>query len=106
MNVGYVLLAYKDPEQVGRLLRRIAGPNSAVAVHVDRSTDEAILDELRRDAADLPEVHFLARLRTHWGGFGLVEATLRGIEHLVRASNVDYVFLLTGQDYPLRSPRR
>ena len=104
MNVGYVVLAYKRPEQVGRLLRWIAGPHSAVAIHVDRSTDETIFRELRREAADHPDVQFVPRVRTHWGGFGLVKATLRCMEHLVRTSNVDYVLLLTGQDYPVRSP--
>ena len=48
---------------------------------------------------------FLARHRSQWGGFGHVRATLKGIDHLVENRlDFDYAVLLTGQDYPLRSP--
>ena len=51
------------------------------------------------------DVTWLPRHRSQWGGFGHVRATLKGIDHVV-ASGVpfDYAVLLTGQDYPLRSP--
>ena len=104
MRIGYVVLAYKSPGQLLRLIRRIADEESSIVVHVDRSTDSAVFREMSRAEADVANVHFLRRRRTYWGGFGLVDATLRGIEHLVGGTvPVDYVFLLTGQDYPLRS---
>ena len=103
MRIGYVVLAYKSPSQLRRLLRRIAGEDSSIAVHVDRSTDRAVFHEMTRSEGELPDVHFLDRRRTYWGGFALVEATLDGIDYLVRGTPpVDYVILLTGQDYPLR----
>ena len=44
---------------------------------------------------------------SHWRGFGHVSATLKGIaDALEHRPDFDYVVLLTGQDYPLRSPRR
>jgi hypothetical protein len=51
------------------------------------------------------DVAWLPRHRSQWGGFGHVRATLKGIDHVV-GENVpfDYAVLLTGQDYPLRSP--
>lgn len=104
MRIGYVVLAYKSPGQVHRLLKRIGSAGSPIAVHVDRSTDSATFRAMSRTEGDLAHVHFLDRRRTYWGGFGLVAATLDGIEYLVRRTPpVDYVILMTGQDYPLRS---
>jgi Core-2/I-Branching enzyme len=57
-------------------------------------------------AASVRDVHFLSRHACHWGDFGHVRATLKGIRQLL--SNeipFDYAILLTGQDYPVRSPR-
>jgi hypothetical protein len=105
MRIGYVVLAYKSPGQLRRLVQRIASVESSVAIHVDLRTDDTLFREMSRAASELVNVHFLRRRRTYWGGFELVDATLRGMEHLVtRAAPVDYVILLTGQDYPLRSP--
>lgn len=104
MRIGYVVLAYRSPAQLRRLLRRIAADDASVAIHVDRRTDDDVFHEMRRAETELPDVRFVARRRTYWGGFALVDATLRGIEQLVRRpSPPDYVILLTGQDYPLRS---
>lgn len=51
------------------------------------------------------EVAFLPRHVSHWAGFGHVRATLKGIDHFVsQPVPFDYAVLLTGQDYPLRSP--
>jgi Core-2/I-Branching enzyme len=104
MNVGYVVLAYKCPEQVLRLLSRIAGDRTSIALHVDRSAPATVYDAIAAGASAYQNVEMLHRQRTYWGGFGLVEATLRGLDHLVRrGSPVEYVMLLTGQDYPIRS---
>ena len=51
------------------------------------------------------DVTWLPRHRSQWGGFGHVRATLKGIDHVVgNGVPFDYAVLLTGQDYPLRSP--
>jgi hypothetical protein len=51
------------------------------------------------------EVAFLQRHVSHWAGFGHVRATLKGIDHFMgERVPFDYAVLLTGQDYPLRSP--
>jgi len=105
MHIGYIVLAYKSPAQILRLLSRVATGESSVAVHVDRIMDGEQYHELRRRAEELGDVHFLDRTRTYWGGFGLVRATIGALDHLLMNDALDYAVLLTGQDYPLRSSR-
>jgi hypothetical protein len=51
-----------------------------------------------------PNVHFLERHTSYYGGFGHVRATLKGIDALLRMKlPFDHVVLLTGQDYPIKS---
>ena len=104
-RIAYIVSAYRLPGQLERLLRRLAAPGVSFAVHVDRKTRRAVYEEMVERTEDL-EVVFLPRHRSHWGGFGHVRATVKGIDHLFENRvPFDYAVLLTGQDYPLRSPR-
>lgn len=105
MKLAYIISAYKLPEQLGRLVKRLSGPDTTFVVHVDRKSDTAIYEAIRRATDDVPGVHFLPRHRSFWAGFGHVRTTLKGIEHLITSGDpFDYAILLTGQDYPLVSP--
>jgi hypothetical protein len=103
-RIAYIVSAYKLPAQLERLLRRLAAPEASFAVHVDRKTRRSVYEEMVARTADLG-VTFLPRHVSHWGGFGHVLATLKGIDHFVEhGPPFDYAVLLTGQDYPLRAP--
>jgi hypothetical protein len=72
-------------------------------VHVDKKTDDGAYAALTSSLEDLPAVRFLERHTCHWGGFGHVRATLKGIDVLLsQATPFDYAILLTGQDYPIK----
>jgi len=104
IRIAYIVSAYKLPRQLERLLRRLAAPGTSFAVHVDRKTSRSVYDEMVARTSDL-DVSFLPRHVSHWGGFGHVLATLKGIDFFVESGpSFDYAVLLTGQDYPLRSP--
>jgi hypothetical protein len=105
IRIAYIVSAYQLPGQLERLLRRLAAPDVHFAVHVDRKTRRAVYQEMVARTRDL-DVVFLRRHVSHWGGFGHVRTTLKGIDHFVTERGVafDYAVLLTGQDYPLRSP--
>jgi hypothetical protein len=103
-RIAYIVSAYKLPAQLERLLRRLAGPGMTFAVHVDHKTKRRVWEEMVSRCRDL-DVAWLPRHRSHWGGFGHVRATLKGIDHFMgNGVPFDYAVLLTGQDYPLRSP--
>jgi hypothetical protein len=53
---------------------------------------------------NLSNVIFLKRNNCHWGDFGHVLATLKGLQNSLQNNlSYDYVFLISGQDYPIKS---
>jgi len=107
MNIAYIVSAYKNPDQVVRLIRRLDGEHAQFLVHVDKKTSDDEYGRIRRPLSELPNVRFLERHDCYWGGFGHVRATLKGIEGaLDSGSDFDYAVLLTGQDYPLATSAR
>lgn len=106
MNLAYIVSAYKLPEQLVRLVLRLNTDTSKFLIHVDRKTDEAVFRRMTEPLRHLSNVHFLERHRCFYGGFGHVRATLKGIDEIFRQRlPFDYVILLTGQDYPIKSNR-
>jgi hypothetical protein len=103
MNLAYIVSAYKLPDQLIRLVLKLNSETSHFFIHVDRKTDDATWR--RMSSLDrLANVHFLPRHRCHYGGFGHVRATIKGIGEIVRQRlTFDYTILLTGQDYPIKS---
>jgi Core-2/I-Branching enzyme len=104
VRIAYVISAYKRPEHLTRLVRQLhSGPETTFLVHVDRKTDAATSRAMVDGLADLEGVGFLPRHSCHWGGFGHVQASLKGIREVLRSGiEFDYVVVLSGQDYPIK----
>jgi hypothetical protein len=103
MRLAYIISAYTRLPQVARLVRRLDGDGTTLLVHVDSKTDDGDYAALVDSLTDVTSVGWLARHPCHWGGFGHVRATLKGIHELERrAVPFDYLILLTGQDYPIK----
>jgi hypothetical protein len=103
VKIAYIILAHKLPEQVARLVNAIDSPNATFYIHIDRKSPPRIFDEIRSALGVRNDVRFVDRTVCHWGGFGHVEASLRGLEQVVNARPAaDYAILLTGQDYPIK----
>lgn len=101
MKLAYLILCHKDPEQVVRLIDSLDNAASMFVVHVDGRSNE-VANELRASLSDRNNIFFVKRYRCYWGCFGIVQATISCINEIVR-HNFDYAFLISGQDYPLKS---
>jgi len=104
MTIAYIVSAYKNPAHLSRRVHRLhTGPETRFVIHVDRKTGPRVHEAMREGLSDLDGVTFLPRHACHWGGFGHVRASLKGIrEVLRRGREPDYVILLSGQDYPIK----
>ena len=94
-------MVHKNPAQVGRLVRALAHEQSAVYIHLDGKVDARDYEPL----AHLPGVHFICgRYAINWASFSFVEATVQGFREILSSEQeFDFINVLSGQDYPLRS---
>jgi len=103
MRIAYVISAYKNPTHLSRLVHRLhTGSETTFVVHVDRKTNTSVYEAMRDGLGNLGGITFLPRHACHWGGFGHVQASLKGIREVQRGWDPDYVILLSGQDYPIK----
>ena len=101
--LAYVISAYKNLGQVVRLAERLTVERSTVLVHVDKKTEVREFQRFAKAITGLPTVHLLERHTCNWGGFGHVQATLKGINALLESdAEFSHLVLLTGQDYPIK----
>ncbi|MDD5348907.1 MAG: beta-1,6-N-acetylglucosaminyltransferase [Chthoniobacteraceae bacterium] len=100
MALAYCIVAYKNPGQIGRLLRSLAHPGNVCFVHYDKRSPRREHEALARLAADLPNVFPLPARPVLWGRFSIVatqlEAMRRGLAH-----PWSHFITLSGQDFPL-----
>ncbi|MBM3117369.1 beta-1,6-N-acetylglucosaminyltransferase [Jeongeupia naejangsanensis] len=100
MRLAYLILAHTAPAQLARLVGRLMAPGVRVYVHVDANTPADVFAAMQ---ASVPaDTVFIIRHRCRWGGFSLVAATL-GLMRAARADGCDWLVLLSGADYPIKS---
>lgn len=96
-SFGFIILSHRAPAQLHRLVRTLDQlyGRPAIACHHDFS--QATLDV----GSFAENVRFVQpSVRTGWGKWSLVEATLRGLELLYRSADPDFFFLISAADYP------
>lgn len=104
MNIAYIILTHRYPEQLARLVRTLNSEGTSFFIHVDQRSQDCYL-QASQLLAGLPNVHFVKRYACHWGHPNLVRAALSGLESIVDSRTpFDYAVLLSGQDYPIKSP--
>lgn len=99
-RVAYVILSYKLPDQVLRLVRRLraGSPGGQIVIHHDGRA--ATLDRVALREAG---AHVLEDSGpVEWGDFSQLAAVLRAFAWLLRHTDFEWVVLLSGQDYPVR----
>ncbi len=98
MQKNYLILAHKNPLQLGRMIERLDDGASKFFIHLDAKTP------IEPFAARLEGAHIRfidKRERCVWGDFSIVQATIHLME---AASNEQGLFILmSGQDYPIQS---
>lgn len=100
MRIAYLVLAHKDPQLLKRTVETLSCGDCAFFIHVDQKSDLGDFAEIRGHNVFFSH----KRLPVYWAGFSIVDATLVLLRQAMGASQkFDYVVLLSGSDYPLRS---
>lgn len=102
MQKAYIILAHNKPAQLGRLVRSLDDRRSYFYIHIDRNC------ELETFTRELPHHNRCQLIKNReqgaWGQFGIVKATISGLQSVAREGiSFGVVSLISGQDYPLHS---
>lgn len=104
LKLAYIISAYKLPENLLRMINRLNTTGSNFIIHVDKNSPRETFEEMQFGLNDFNNVHFMQRHKSPYRGFGHVRTTLKGLKYLNQNNiDYDYVFVLTGQDYPIKS---
>ncbi len=100
MRIAHLILAHNKPEQLMRLVQRLAHPDADVYIHVDEKAGIEQFDAVKQ----MPQVYLVTeRVKVYWGSFNIVQATINGFRQIIRSGRAyGYINLLSGQDYPLK----
>jgi hypothetical protein len=95
---AYLLLSHKDPDKVEALAQRILtlSPSAHVVVHHDLTGGPAPW------AGGPPaRVHLVERTNVEWGGWSIVEATLRMIRFAQEQLHSRWMVVISGEHWPV-----
>ncbi|KAF2081181.1 beta-1,6-N-acetylglucosaminyltransferase [Flavobacterium sharifuzzamanii] len=101
MQLNFIILAHKCPEQVRRLIQKLEAPDCFFYIHVDKNVS---IDPFIKEMANIQNVNFVKqREEGIWGHIGIVQATINSMKQIVSDVKAGHCILLSGQDYPLKS---
>lgn len=100
MRIAHLILTHKSPSQLERLINALEHPKFYFFIHIDKKTNIEPFQYL----AQRPNVYFINnRTKIYWAGYGTIQATINGFEE-IRPSSFDYINVISGQDFPIKSP--
>lgn len=104
MMVAHFILVHANPDQLCRLVNRLSYQNTVFFIHVDLKSN---IQDFELALASNQNVHFIQnRVDIQWATYSMVEATINGFKEIVSSGlNIDYVNLLSAQDYPIKSAK-
>jgi hypothetical protein len=101
-KIAYLVFAYKNPQLLRRSIKRLSTEHCAFFVHIDQKIDIGQFSCISGDNVFFTD----KRVVVYWGEFSGIDAILLLIRQaLGRPEVYDYFVLLSGSEYPLRSPR-
>jgi hypothetical protein len=105
MPVAYAVLCHNSPRYVADLVRALHHPEQAILLHADAKAPAALHAALRELAGMLPNVGVVESVLCSWGGWTLVQATLRCIgAALALPMSWRHFCLLSEHHLPLQPP--
>ena len=100
MRIANIIMGYKDPSQIERMIKAMNHPDCFFFIHIDKK----IRLEPFLSLKDIDRVIFIEnRLLCNWGGFSFVKAVINALEEILNShASFDYYNLMSGQDYPIK----
>ncbi len=102
MKIAFIITAYMDPNQLGRLITNLQNENFYFYIHIDKKVN---IKPFKDKCINLKNVNFIEkRFFINWGGYSQVRSILELIKNALDSSiKYDRIIHITGCDYPLLS---
>src|SRR4051794_2509160 len=98
-TVAYVVVSYRNPGQVLRLVSALReGPGAEVVVRHDQRNTKLQRAEVEERGGHLLE----DGIQIEWGELSYARVLLGALEWALEHLDPDWILVLSGQDYPLR----
>jgi hypothetical protein len=102
MKIAFLIMAYKNPKQMGRLILSLNSTDSAFYLHIDKKSNlpdfKNVLSQLNKNT----NITFLPRFDCYWRGPGIITSILYGLNKILEDKNFNRIVLISGQDYPIK----
>ena len=100
MKIAYLISVYKDPTQFKRMVRILDNGHTHFFIHVDAKVGQEAFTPPSQNIFTFCK----SRYYIQWGGFNQVKYQLEMLKTCIESGKrFDRIFILTGQDYPIRS---
>ena len=104
MKQAVLITVYKDCEHLVRLINKLS-VFCAIYVHIDKKSRQLYKD-VKRIYGDVPCVTVVSKYRVKWGGYNHLRAVVYLMQLVSRNSDVKYIHVISGQDYPVADMKR
>lgn len=104
VKIAYLLLCHKDPYAINELINRLDDGNCDFYIHIDKKSSDDIVNGIKtkENVRVIQE-----RVDVKWGQVSQPLATIALFNSVVESNKqYDYVWLISGQDYPIKSNRQ
>jgi Core-2/I-Branching enzyme len=102
MKIAYLILAHRNPRLIKKAVECLSCDDVSFFIHIDAKVDISQFASIRGENAFFID----KRIAVYWGEFSQTEAIFLLIQEALAApQRYDYLVLLSGSDFPLRSGR-
>lgn len=100
MRMAFILMAYKDPPQIERLVKKLCHNGFDFYIHIDRKIDITPFLYLE----DLPGVFFVKkRVEIGWASYYLTVGIFNSMKEIINSGKeYNLLSVMSAQDYPLK----
>lgn len=99
--MAHIIMAYKDPAQIERLVKKLSHPGFDYYIHVDTKFDL----EPFKYIGNVERVYFIRnRIKIRWAGYSFTQGVFNCMQEILDTGRqYDFISVMSGQDYPIVS---
>jgi hypothetical protein len=103
MKIAFLITVYNHPDHLVRIIRKLASKDSGFFIHIDKKSNLSGFAAEFSKLKNIADITLLPRFNCFWGGPGLTNAILSGINEILKVKKFNRIVLISGQDYPIKS---